>query len=139
VPLQLFFAIGLGGYFKYQLRIGTSETAEPTATEAKAPSSTRFQQLECALFTKIPPEIRIMIYRHLLVSGESILLPRKRGSHETVVNPWDGSWGGSGYGIDATLMQTCKAIYGETVSMLYGDNEFQFNYAKILAISSIVA
>lgn len=130
MPLHLSLAVGLGSSFQYQLRIGTPKTAEPTATKAKAHSSTRSQQLACVLFTKIPPEIRRMIYRHLLVSGESILLPRKRASHETVVNPRNGSWRVSGYGIDVTLMQTCQIIYGETVSILYGDNEFQFTYPK---------
>ena len=71
-----------------------------------------------------PLEIRHMIYRHLLVSGESITHPyRMIGYNETVVKRGNLPC----YGIDAGFIQTCRVTYEETMPILYGVNEFQFN------------
>ena len=75
-------------------------------------------------FHQTAPEIRHMIYRHLLVSGESITHPHRMiGYDETVAKPGNLPC----YGIDAGFMQTCRVIYEETIPILYGVNEFQFN------------
>ena len=75
-------------------------------------------------FHQTTAKIRHMIYRHFLVSGESITHPHRMiGYNETVVKPGNLPC----YGIDAGFMQTCRVIYKDTMSILYRVNEFQFN------------
>lgn len=82
----------------------------------------------------MPPEIRVLIYEHLLVSTTPLNIWRKRINYESV--PAIVRRGG-----DRTplvyphILRTSKTIYAEAISLLYSGNTFQFNSS--LPITSI--
>lgn len=78
---------------------------------------------ECPLFTKLPLEIRHMIYGHLLVVPEAISRAHELvGGVQTVL--------AQNYhpipGLNAAILRTCRSIYDEALPVLYGCNEFDF-------------
>lgn len=105
------------------------------------------KQESCILFTKLPREIRDLIYEHLLVSPEIITpkLQRLGDDNDGLVGGWPRKplhvmqanhhptkpVSGFGYkpqsGLDATLPRTCRAVYKEGYTILYKDNVFHFD------------
>ncbi|KAG8527358.1 uncharacterized protein KY384_007510 [Bacidia gigantensis] len=81
-------------------------------------------------FLDLPPEIRTVVYRHLLVRHKRILWPQKViGAWlllETIVPKW--CWGplhrGHDYDLQSAILATCKTIYQEALPVLYGENVF---------------
>ena len=84
----------------------------------------------CPLFTKIPVEIRDMIYRRLLISSEPILRAHELIGYKTIV-------AGNHHPIsdlDSRLMMTCRAVYDETLPILYGNNTFEFHSPTAMSL-----
>ncbi|KAI9776626.1 MAG: hypothetical protein M1835_005457 [Candelina submexicana] len=73
-------------------------------------------------FLRLPTELRLNIYKHLLVTSAVINNPldslkqsqNRRKAPVTIP------------GLDAVILQTCRSIYQEAVPILYGDNRFRF-------------
>lgn len=57
-------------------------------------------------FGDLEPELRLEVYRHILVS-------RNREAHQA-----------TDHGIETAILRTCKAVYAEVEPVLYGDNNF---------------
>jgi len=57
-------------------------------------------------FGDLEPELRLEVYRHILVS-------RNREAHQA-----------TDHGIETAILRTCKAVYAEAEPVLYGDNNF---------------
>ena len=82
------------------------------------------------LFTKLPVEVRVMIYRRLLVSSEPILKAHELIGYKTIV-------AGNHHPIsdlDSRLMRTCRAVYEETLPILYGNNIFEFHSPTAISL-----
>jgi len=80
---------------------------------------------ECPLFTKLPMEVRNMIYGYLLVTPEIISHAHELvGGVQTVLaenhHPIPG--------LDAAILRTCRSIYEEALPILYGRNTFLFQH-----------
>lgn len=77
----------------------------------------------CPLYTRLPVEVRHMIYRHVLVSSERVTRAHDLIGYKTLVasnhHPISN--------IDSRVMQTCRLIYAETLPILYGENVFEFS------------
>ncbi|KAI9700732.1 MAG: hypothetical protein M1836_002101 [Candelina mexicana] len=73
-------------------------------------------------FLRLPTELRLNIYKHLLVTSAVINNPldslkqSQNRKKAPVTIP----------GLDAVILQTCRSIYQEAVPILYGDNRFRF-------------
>lgn len=83
----------------------------------------------CSLFTAIPVEIRHIIYRHLLVTLDTIERAHKHlGSKDTALidnyQPIPH--------IDAAVLRTCRLVYSEALPILYGQNTFGFSSANAI-------
>lgn len=78
---------------------------------------------DCPLFTKLPLEVRNIIYGHLLIVPETI-----NRAHELVsgVQTVIAKNCHSIPGLDATILQTCRSVYDEALPILYGCNFFSF-------------
>ncbi|KAL5339148.1 hypothetical protein BJX70DRAFT_397927 [Aspergillus crustosus] len=63
-------------------------------------------------FLCLPPETRLEIYKHLLVS--------RAATHVFVTR----SWQGKGIGLHFQILRTCKTIYSEAVAVAYSRNLF---------------
>ena len=84
----------------------------------------------CPLFTKLPVEVRDMIYRRLLISSEPILRAHELIGYKTIV-------AGNHHPIsdlDSRLMRTCRAVYEETLPILYGSNTFEFHSPNAMSL-----
>jgi len=88
-----------------------------------APENTRIAITHCPLYTRVPVEVRDMIYRYVLVSSERITRAHDLIGYKTLVannhHPIPN--------IDSRVMQTCRLIYEETLPILYGGNIFEFS------------
>lgn len=86
----------------------------------------------CPLFSKIPIEVRDIIYRHVLVSSEPISRAHELIGYKTLV--------ANNYhpipDIDARILQTCRLIYEETLPILYGKNTFRFDNPNSMSLFS---
>ena len=89
----------------------------------------RTNQSQCLFFNMLPPEIRLRIYRYVLVSiyyinqpseriGMARLHQRSLGTYCPIPD------------ISATILRTCRAIYDEALPVLYGGNQFNFSTVK---------
>ncbi|KAM7208524.1 hypothetical protein V8F20_001205 [Naviculisporaceae sp. PSN 640] len=74
-------------------------------------------------FFRLPAEIRLMIYRHLLVQDQGAIVPREDwGPLE-----WGVVLSNTNYSLHPYRTFTlCKRIYGEAAPVLYGENIFAF-------------
>ena len=104
---------------------GRSSTEPANLSDAGPDPSlkmTAIQQLSCPLFSKLPTEIRFMIYKQLLISRSGIENAHKYlGPNLSLlsihnVRP---------YGISSTILRTCQLIYDEARPILY-KNRFRF-------------
>ncbi|MCJ1451424.1 hypothetical protein MMC28_001761 [Mycoblastus sanguinarius] len=85
---------------------------------------------DCQLFTKIPAEIRQMIFQHLLISSEPISRAHKLigCKHTALLDSYQPI-----SDIDAAVVRTCRMIYEETTPILYGRNKFEFHGPDVIA------
>ena len=135
------FRFGFGEYFNFSFTFGQPPASKDTSSNLDCvdgiwcrnaqhqdiksrgkPRSSNAATDHCILF-KIPTEIRFMIYKELLVSECRIKnAGRYLGYTETPML--------SGRkriaDIDATITRTCRAVYDETMPVLYGQNVFLF-------------
>lgn len=87
------------------------------------------EQLACPLYSRVPVEIRTMIFCHLLTIPEPIEKAHKHlGSKDTALldnyNPIPH--------IDAAVLRTCRIVYSEALPILYGQNTFEFSSANAI-------
>jgi len=86
------------------------------------------KQGHCAFFTKLPLELRKLIYEHLLVSDETITPDRQLvGDKRENYLERNGDDYTPAKGLDATILQSCEAVYDEAYPILYGQNNFHFH------------
>ena len=80
--------------------------------------------LPCGTVSKVPREVRNMIYNNVLIYHHgSILRPHRfLGRHLPIAAEESKHI----EAIDAALLRTCKAIYHEAIHILYGKNLFYF-------------
>lgn len=130
-----------------QARLSTVKTAAfhyDTHTDSATVRMPYEKQEHCAFFAKLPLELRKSIYRHLLVSNETItpdwqVVGEKRGFF-LELNGVDYT---PARGLDATILQSCEAVYHEAYSFLYDENVFEFHdayelyYFRLRGIMSI--
>ncbi len=89
------------------------------------------QQDSCSFFVKLPLELRLLVYRELLVSEKTIVglsmmvgkerLKRKMQSKYDPIPD-----------IDAAILRTCRKAYNEAIGTLYGENIFKFSSIRAL-------
>ncbi|ODA84024.1 hypothetical protein RJ55_02542 [Drechmeria coniospora] len=65
---------------------------------------------------KFPAEVRLRIFRHLLVADKDIL----------VHAGWALVYKRQAIGLSTAIMRTCRIVHGEASSVLYGDNVFRY-------------
>ncbi|KAL8784092.1 MAG: hypothetical protein Q9195_009183 [Heterodermia aff. obscurata] len=108
--------------------------ATPKGRTEAGPSSqtSKNQQDKSPLFATLPAELRIQLYRHLLVSklGGRILRPNKlieeNARNLRFTKNAKRQNGQRSLGIDSTFLRCCRRIYEEALPILYGDNIFKF-------------
>ena len=79
-------------------------------------------------FLSLPAELRVEIYRSILVSSGPVVLPS---DGITSFRSCDGNPRG------VALLRTCTQIYTETTNVLYGENQFRFISGR-MACSSLL-
>ena len=85
-----------------------------------------------AFFTRVPFEVRIMIYRYILTTSP---IQRAADLVEQLTSGLiarDVSDPSMNLAIDARMLRTCRQIYAETLPILYGDNTFCFTNLSAL-------
>lgn len=109
------FTFGILNYFRFTFR---AEPHLPSHRKGNTDSS------PCGTLSKLPLEIRIMVYsRVLLYEGPFIKQPHKfLGRHRSIMTE-DSKYVEA---IDAALLRASKAIYHESLHILYGKNDFHF-------------
>ena len=80
----------------------------------------------------IPPEVRSIVYRKLLVSPEKIDHVASRLGTERVKYKMLNTYTPLAE-IDPTILRTCRAIYDEALPILYGENTFYFSRPEKMA------
>ena len=73
--------------------------------------------------SKLPWELRNMIYRNVLIAEEIITRPHRFLGPQPSIQVEDSK---HVQVIDAALLRTCKAIYHDAIRILYGRNGFRF-------------
>ena len=91
------------------------------------------QQIDSPLFSKLPSEIRNIIYSHVLVSAkpiqpayelhESLRARWRKRRRAGLPQPSDVKLPDD---IDSAILQTCRRVHEEAISILYGENTFVF-------------
>ena len=95
----------------------------PVTTAVKASNPGPAGPLQCMFFSKLPPEIRLLVYRRILTTkarlnaGAEI---EKRAFNLTT----DDNDSSHISGIDSAVMRTCRKMYHETLPVLYSENKF---------------
>ena len=81
--------------------------------------------LPCGTLSKVPREVRNMIYTNVIVIElhENILRRHRFLGRQPCILAQDSKHLQS---VDAALLRTCKAIYHEAIRILYGKNSFYF-------------
>ena len=79
--------------------------------------------LPCGTLSKLPREVRSMIYTNVLVYEFTIVRPHRFLGRQPPILAKDSKYFPS---IDAALLRTCKVIYHEAIRILYSKNRFQF-------------
>lgn len=85
-------------------------------------------------FLKLPPEIRVMIYKMLLCDERAICIGYSRGKLQGSLGPEPGNIGGwtplpRGY---TNLLRVNNSIFHESANILYGFNTFRVTWPRIL-------
>lgn len=111
----------------YPYRSLQDDGFEDTLAQSALLRSTYERQQECFLFSKLPGELRNNIYELLLVSSE-IITPDQQlfGLSKILAQTHLGGYKPAA-GLDATFLQTCRAIHHEAFPILYRKNVFKFN------------
>ena len=97
------------------------------------------QQFQSPLFATLPAELRFHIYRELLISKSggkveepdrlvdgknSRVIHRQRVAMEYLIpDPY----------IDSSILMTCRRVYEEALTILYGENVFKFSHPMGMA------
>ncbi|KAI4285382.1 MAG: hypothetical protein L6R38_000680 [Xanthoria sp. 2 TBL-2021] len=76
---------------------------------------------EANLLSKLPIELRLKIYRHLLVTQDDTKDP---GSLVRRMNRFDAHFR-KPPDFDATILRACRQVYTEALPILYGENIFE--------------
>ncbi|KAL8717685.1 MAG: hypothetical protein Q9225_005093 [Loekoesia sp. 1 TL-2023] len=102
------------------LPIKSSSKSLPTPPDSNTPD------VPCSLplsFLTLPPEIKNMIYRELLVSSAPIKKPHKLvcAKRNIMLDSFQPV-----KDIDSTILRVCRSIYDEALPVLYGQNTFEF-------------
>lgn len=93
---------------------------------------TSLKQTACLLFSKWPLEIRRLVYHELMVASFIDHPDRLVNDRLTTLVTSKAQRALYKLGIDATVLRTCRLIYIEALSMLYGENNFVFFSASAL-------
>ena len=73
----------------------------------------------------LPPEVRAMIYRKLLISPDRIDNPAYRVGLKRIEHKMLGTYAPVA-GLDSTILRVCRTVYDEALPVLYGENTFCF-------------
>ena len=89
------------------------------------------------LFATLPAELRIKLYRNLLVSKGRLLQPNKLINENALKfrfkKDGDRENGLPSPDIDSTFLRCCRRIYEEALPVLYRENTFKFCEANELS------
>jgi hypothetical protein len=78
-------------------------------THQEAGTSVRAQTFP---FMKLPTELRLQVYRHLLISKHTVGMKKDEDEDEGV------------HDLHPEILRTCQQVYDEAVEVLYGENTF---------------
>ena len=139
------FHFGFGKYFNFNITFGRppvskDTSSNPDSVNAIWPQIAQNQDMKprrtiratnaaiehCILFG-LPTEVRFMIYKELLVSECRI---RNAGRYIGYAETPMLSGRKRISDVDATITRTCRAVYDETMPILYGHNVFLFEKAE---------
>lgn len=87
---------------------------------------------EANLLSKLPIELRLKIYRHLLVTQDDTKDP---GSLVRRMNRFDAHFR-KPPDFDATILRACRQVYTEALPILYGENIFECSALEGLQVFS---
>ena len=93
-----------------------------TAFEIALPKDTKARILSFAedfTFTKLPTEIRLIVYKELLVRNRGPELCFRSDNHHKACNH------APKFYVHPAILRTCKTIYYEALPILYADNVFE--------------
>lgn len=122
-------------YTKSYLKGPTTENKDPVDSGTELQQAYKNQE-SCILFNKIPGELRMQIYRNLLISSEVItpdrqlLAKREKSYNKSASKTSNRGRYKAAAGLDGAVLRTCRAVYLEALGILYGDNIFHFNNAE---------
>ena len=101
--------------------------ATPGMTIVKESKSGSDGPSQCMFFSKLPPEIRMLVYRRILTTTAVLHagaeIQTLASSYSLTTDDNDPSHISN---IDSALMRTCWKMYHETLPVLYGENKFAF-------------
>lgn len=80
---------------------------------------------QCMFFSKLPPEIRTMIYRWILTTPTVLNAGAEIEKMASTLTTDDND-PSSISGIDSAVMRSCQRMYHETLPVLYCENKFAF-------------
>ncbi|KAK7994345.1 hypothetical protein PG991_015933 [Apiospora marii] len=100
------------------------QLAGPDVTSAVVPTSNETRAGDVSMLSRLPQELRDMIYRHLLLAPEPISL--RLVNHFRVMPIWyEGRQLYSSVPIDTALLRVNKQIHAEAAAVLYSENTFR--------------
>ena len=95
------------------------------ATAVEVSNSASDRPSQCMFFSKLPPEIRILVYRQILTT-KAVLNAGAEIKKMTRSLTTDDNDPSHISNINSAVMQTCRKMYQETLPVLYGENKFGF-------------
>lgn len=90
------------------------------------PEYERQNQAGCLFFTKLPLEIREMIYYHLLIAEGDLKSEKRIMGEDRETMRFDNRIYTPAFDLDSRILRTCRAICSEAYPILYGRNTFSF-------------
>lgn len=102
-----------------------TRTIPVTTTAVEVSDTGLVRPRQCILFAKLPPEIRIQVYR-LLLTTTAVLNAGADIENTAYTLTTDDNDPKNVSGVDSAVMRTCRKMYHETLPVLYGENRFKF-------------
>ena len=97
----------------------------PVTTSVKVSKDGSDRPSQCMFFSKLPPEVRALVYRRVLTTTALLNAGAEieKVTYTLITDDNDPSHTSN---IDSALMRTCRKMYQETLPVLYGENKFVF-------------
>ncbi|KAL8792390.1 MAG: hypothetical protein Q9195_005004 [Heterodermia aff. obscurata] len=112
-------------------RLRAKNKTIPAKAANKASNTGLACSSQCMFFSKLPPEIRTLIYRQLLTTRAELNAGAEIEKIASSLTTDDDDPSKIS-DIDSAVMRTCQRMYHETLPVLYGENKFVFRTPRQL-------